>query len=178
MRTMLIVLATILLYGCSTVVIEKPFTDTALSDQEKASMRGTWQTGNAVVYVDFTSNGIPRMASVDWQDDQFQIVNHDLHIIGVSNTHYLTISADPGNAEAGYLFAEFKSDDRVLLVWAADVDFFKTQVEEEDLKGTVTRKDKAYQVRIDISPEDLLELLRTTPEAINYRDPLIFRKID
>ena len=36
MRTMLIVLATILLYGCSTVVIEKPFTDTALSDQEKA----------------------------------------------------------------------------------------------------------------------------------------------
>jgi hypothetical protein len=178
MKIVLCALALLLLAGCSSVVMEGSFPDSTLSKEDMDALRGTWQLDNGVVYLNFTTNGMPIMSSVEWTDNRFMLMQHDLHIAKRNNLFYVSLLADPARDAKEHLFAACKSRDRELLVWGPDVDFFKNLVAEEKLMGSVRKEGKATQVRLSSPPAEILDLVATNSAAIDFKEPLIFKKLD
>lgn len=142
------------------------------------TFRGIWQLDEAVVYLEFTTNGSPRMATVECENDQFILLKHNLHIAKRNEAYYLSLQAEPKDASKGHLIAAFKPRNTEILVWTPDEDFFKNQIESEKLKGTVRNDGNSSEIMLTDSPERILELLSTTPDAIDREDPLVFRKLE
>ncbi len=179
MKALLFALATLCLAGCSSVVMEAPFPDAELSPEEMTALRGTWQLEDSVVYVNFTTNGVLNMVSVESDDGQFSLINHNAHIARQGDRLFISLQADPEDELQGHFFAAIKTrNNRELLVWGPDVTFFEEQVATEQLKGTVKKDEHSSEVRLTSPPEKILTLAASNPDAIDFEEPLIFKKID
>ncbi len=178
MKSMICALLALVLSGCSSVMMKGPFPDSKLTHEDMESLRGTWQLENTVVYLNFTTNGAPRMATVEWKDDRFSLLRHDLHIAKRNELFYISMLSDPVQETTEYLFAACKSRGQELVLWGPDVDFFKSQVETDKLKGTVKEEGRATEVKLSTPPAEILELIATNQAAIDFEEPLIFKKLD
>ncbi len=175
MKTIALVMTALMLAGCSSVMMQTPFPDSELTKEEMNALRGTWQLDKSTFYIEFAANGRPCMASVEWEDDRFQIVELDLHIVKRKGSYYLSLQAED---EQGHLFAAFKPRNREIAVWGPDPAFFKSRIAAGKLKGTVKEEDMASEIVLATPAPDILDLIASDPAAIDFEEPLIIRKLD
>jgi len=170
--------AALLLAGCSSVVMQEPFPDSSLTGEEMNALQGVWQLEGTVVYVNFSTNGSPVMASVEWRDGRHLLIQHDLHIAKRNDAYYLSLQNAPGEDPEGYLFAAFRPRSREMVVWGPDVAFFEHQIKEEKLKGSIRKEGKAMEIVLSSPSAQILDLIVTNAAALDYEEPLIFKKLD
>jgi hypothetical protein len=89
----------------------------------------------------------------------------------------MSMPVEPGKDCNESFFAELKPNNEGLLVWIPDADFFGELIQNGSLKGKV-KKSGQKDILLDTSAMDILELISTNPTAINYKEPLLFRKLD
>ena len=96
MRTWLSIGCVVLLAGCTAVTMQEPFPETPLTEEEQEQFEGVWQIDETVVNIAFTTNGVPWMAMVDWDDGDFQLLKYRLHFTKHNNTRYVCMPGEPG----------------------------------------------------------------------------------
>lgn len=168
----------LLLAGCSSVVMNEPFPDSRLTDQDMEALQGTWQIGTAVLYLHFKSDGTPSMATVKWNENAFTLVEHHVHIAKRDSLFYLSVQAQPDEDPQGHHFAAIKPRSNEMVAWSPDVAFFKGMVESDKLQGSVKEGEHATQVMLDTPAQDVLELITSNSDAISYQNPLILQRIE
>jgi hypothetical protein len=173
MKLIALVMIALMLTGCSSIVMQTPFPDTDLTKEEMSSLRGTWQLGEAALSIEFTTNGLPRMAFVEWKDGRFQLVERELHVTRRKDAYYLSLQAE----EQGHLFAAFKPQQNEILVWGPDPAFFKNRIASGELKGSIKEESQSVEIMLTTPAHEILELIATEPAAIDYTDPLILKKL-
>jgi len=175
MRVLVAMFCFVFIAGCSNVVIQEPFPYTRLSAEEQARISGTWLLDeDEVVYVRFNSKGIPWVVRVVWEDDEFHLVKRRLYFSKKDDTLYVSTLAYP-DQPGEYLFGEIKLHRGEAYVWGPEIDFFTRQVESEAIEGTVD-EDK-FTVSLETPAAAILDLISLNDRAIDYKSPLVFRKL-
>jgi hypothetical protein len=177
MKSVLAVLCLVILAGCSSVVMNEPFPDSQLTPEEQKQLSGAWLHENTVGHVRFNSNGVPWMAGVEWKDDDFHLQKTRLHFTKLNGTLYVCMPAESGRT-GEYLFGEIKADNDKVYVWGPDIGFFARQVESGILKGNVDKDKHTTSVSLETPAKEILELISTNHLAIDYKQPLVFRKLE
>lgn len=179
MKILYAVLCAIILAGCSSVTMKEPFPETPLTAQEQQQLTGTWQLEGSVWQVAFTSNGIPWMAAVEWKDEDFRTSKSRLYFTRHNDALYVCMPTEP-DREDEFFFAEIKpvANGKRVNAWGPDIDYFVALAEGGLLKGTVNKGEHSITVRLDTPATEILELISTNPAALNYKEPLLFKKLD
>lgn len=178
MKTLLTLLCVVLLCGCSGVVMREPLPETILTQNEQKELSGTWAIDKSIVYLAFTDSGNPRLASVEWENGAFRLDEHPLNFSKTSDALYVSMKEDGKDGTNAYLFAELRPDGDKCLVWIPETDQFEKLVKDGTLGGTVVKDKHSKKVILDAPGAAILGLLSTNSAAINYKAPMIFRKID
>jgi len=177
MKALFILSFAVLLCGCSGVVLKEPLPETPLSNKEQKALTGTWLLEDSILYLAFTNDGKPKLTSVEWEDNAFQLIEHKVVFSKTNDTIFVSIESNEKDNPAVYYFGEIKTDNSIALVWLPNPDIFEMLVDKGLLSGEITRKKRAKQILINAPGEAVLSLLSTNSAAINYKSPLIFRKI-
>ena len=167
----------LIMAGCSSVTMEEPFPESKLTPEEQKALTGIWRLDNSVMNVAFTSNGIPWMAGIDWEDEDFVLEKFRLYITRRDDALYACMPAEPGVNNA-YLFAEIKPADKGIIVWGPDADYFAKRVDNGTLKGSVKKGEHSVEVTLKTPAVEILELISTNHAAIDYKNPLFYQKLD
>lgn len=171
----LAVLCIVMMAGCSNVFMNQPFPDSKLSPEEQAQISGAWLIDEENVgYVRFNSKGIPWVVEVVWEEDDFHLVKRRLYFSKRKETLYISTLADP-DRPGEYVFGEVKLHRNEAYVWGPDIDFFARQVESGTVKGTVDEDE--FTVSLDTPAPTILEFISVNSQAIDYKNPLVFRKL-
>ena len=176
MKTMIAVLCSLILMGCSSVLIKEPFPETVLTEKERENLQGAWRVDDSVIHVAFTHDGIPWYAAVEWKDDDFRLEKERLYFSRHNDTLYVCMPNDPGKTN-GYYFAECKQEGDRAIIWMPDGDVFEKLVEQGILKGTVEQDTYSSSIKLDTPAVAILELLATNPAVFNYKNPVVLEKL-
>ncbi len=177
MKLLPVIFCMVILAGCSSVTMNEPFPESQLTPEEQKELTGIWRMEEMVMNVAFTSNGVPWMAGIDWQDEDFVLDKFRLYITKRDDTLYACMPTDPGVTNT-YLFAEIKPTDDGIIVWGPDADYFATLVDNGTLKGSVKRGEHSVEVTLETPAAKILELISTNHAAIDYKNPLYYQKLD
>lgn len=177
MKSFITMLCLVVMTGCSSVFLNEPFPDSQLTPEEQKELSGTWLLDNTVGYVRFTSNGIPWMAGIEWKDDGFVLGKSRIHFTKHNQTLYISMQIEPDRNNE-YLFGEIKPDGDKAYVWGPDPDYFAEQVKSGSLKGSVKKDKHSTSVSLETPPAAILELISTNHLAMDYKNPLILRKLE
>lgn len=177
MKILSTIFCMVILAGCSSVTIKEPFPESKLTEEEQKQLTGTWQLEEAVGQVAFTSTGIPWIATVDWKDDNFVLNKSRLYFAKHNDSLYVCMPTEPDKTSE-YLFAEIKPTSQGINAWGPDAVYFGKLVESGTLKGSVKRGEHSISVSLETPAAEILELISTNPAAIDYKNPLLFQKLD
>ncbi|RKX38360.1 MAG: hypothetical protein DRP64_15815 [Verrucomicrobia bacterium] len=166
-----------ILVGCSSVTMKEPFPGSQLTEKEQNQLTGTWQLDESVVHVAFTSNGVPWLAAVEWQDNDFVLNKSRLYFTKHNDALYVCMPTE-SDETSEYLFAEIKPAGKGINAWGPDAAYFGKLVESGTLKGSVERDEHSTSVKLETPAVEILELIATNHAAIDYKTPLLFRKLD
>jgi len=158
--------------------MREPFPESALSEKEQSQLTGTWRLDETVMQVAFTSNGVAWLAGIEWEDEDFRIEKFRLHFTKHGGALYVSMPVEADRKESGYLFAEIKQDGNQAFVWGSDVDFFVELVKNGTLKGYVEENKHSKSITLESSSAEILELVSTNRAAFDYKNPLLFQKLD
>ncbi|MCF7816620.1 MAG: hypothetical protein K9M54_01960 [Kiritimatiellales bacterium] len=178
MKSFMAAVCVLVVAGCSNVLMKEPFPDSTLTEQQKTELTGRWRIDDDVVSLAFTSNGIPWLAMVEWKDDRFQLNTYQLHFTKHGDALYLSMPAEPNETTNGYYFAEIKVGGQGITVWSPSVAAFEGLVKAGTLKGNVKTSGHAKEISLDTPAQEILELIATNPATIDYKNPLVFQKLD
>lgn len=171
------ILCVAILAGCSSVTIKEPFPESPLTPKEQQELTGTWRLEESVIQIAFTGNGVPWMAIVEWKDEDFALNKSRLYFTRHNEALYVCMPAEPGETNK-YFFAEIKPTDQSLVVWGPDADYCAQLVDRETLKGSVKRDKHSTTVSLETPAVEILELISTNQAAIDYKNPLLFQKLN
>lgn len=177
MRILVAGLCVLFMAGCSSVTMKEPFAETKLTEEEQGQLEGMWRLDEQVVQVAFASNGVPWLASVEWKDEDFVLNKSRLYFAERNGALYVCMPPEPGKTNE-FFFAEIKPDGNKALVWIPDVDFFAERVDSGVLKGTVEVDKHSKSISLENSSLEILELVSTNRAAFDYRNPLLFQRLD
>ncbi len=170
-------LCVLFMAGCSSVTMTNPFPETKLTEKEQGQLEGAWRLDEQVVQVAFTSNGVPWLASVEWKDDDFVLEKTRLYFTKSNDALYVCMPSD-ADATNEFFFAEVNPDGNKALVWIPDADFFAGLVKNGTLKGKVEEDKHSKSITLDNAAAEILELISTNRAAFDYKNPLLFQKLD
>jgi hypothetical protein len=157
------------------VFINEPLPESNLSPKEQASITGTWLIEEErVVHMRFNSKGVPWAVEVLWEGDEFHLVERRLHFSKRDDTLYVSTLVDP-DRPGEYVFGEIKLHGDEAYVWGPDIDFFIGQVESGAVEGTFAEDELNVSLETDASA--ILEFISINSRAIDYKSPLVFRKL-
>ncbi len=162
----------LLLAGCTAVVMKEPFPETKLTEEEQEQIEGVWQFEESALYIAFTTNGIPWMAMVDWEDEDFKLLKYRLHLTKHNDSRYVCMPIEPGETNQ-YFFMEFTMDDDKALVWFPDNEVFEKWIED----GTLAGAEEDGSIKLNSPAKEILEFISTNSAAFNYKEPMQLRKL-
>ncbi len=171
MKTFVFVICMLVLAGCTSVLLKEPFPETKLTEKEQNMLTGVFEA-DPTLHLNFTSNGVPWLATIEWKNDDYRINKHRVNFTRRGDALYISMPDEPDSGE--YFFAEIKPGHQEIYVWIPDADFFKPLVQAGKLKGSIGKG----EVVLDTPAAEILELIATNPAAINYKEPLRIPKID
>ena len=177
MRLFVAGLCVLFMAGCSSVTMKEPFPESALSEKEQSQLTGTWRLDETVMQVAFTSNGVPWLAVTEWKDNDFVLNKSRLHFTKHNDALYVCMPSEPGDTNE-FFFAEVQTDGNKAFVWIPDADFFAGLVKNGTLKGAVEKDKHSKSITLDNNALEILEFVSTNRAAFDYRNPLLFQKLD
>lgn len=177
MKTILTILCSLILAGCSRVLIKEPFPETVLTEEERENLQGAWRVEDSVMNIAFTSNGIPWYAAVQWIDDDFKLEKERLYFSKHNDMLYICMPNDPGKTN-GFYFAEYKQEKGKALLWMPNGEFFEKLVEQGILTGSIEKDKYSSSIKLDTPAVAILELIATNPAAFNYKNPVVLEKLE
>ena len=163
--------------GCSGVVMKEPFHESLLTEEEQGQLEGIWRFDGEVIRIAFASNGIPWIATVEWKGDDFVLNKSRLYFTKRNDSLYVCMPAEPGQTNE-CLFAEFRVDDETAWVWIPDVDVFEELIGNGFLEGSIGEDKYSKLITLENEAEEILELISTNHVAMDYKNPLVFQKLD
>lgn len=168
------------LAGCSSVVILQPLPQTP-DQQEHGLLEGTWVSEDSVVSLRFASDGIGRIASLDWREDQFQLDEARLMICkGLAGSYFTIRVREHGTWEDHYYFVRYRLTSRGdLLIWVPAVDAFSAAVASGSLEGTVAKGTWGTRVTVTSAPEKVLSFLNgcQNEKLFDWQEPIVLRRL-
>lgn len=178
MKSFMAAVCVLMVAGCSSVLMKEPFPDSTLTEQQKTELTGRWRIDDDVVSLAFASNGVPWLAMVEWKDDRFQLNTYQLHFTRRGDALYLSMPVEPNGEKGGYYFAEIKAGGGNITVWSPSVAAFEGLLKIGSLKGSVKTTGHAKEISLETPAQEILELIATNPATIDYKNPLVFQKLD
>ena len=80
----------LLVAGCTSVTTQYPLSaDAKPLDKEK--FEGTWLIDKNAFSIRFASNGVARIAGVEWKDDQFQLLQGEMIVTEGKENNFLSV---------------------------------------------------------------------------------------
>jgi len=179
MRILPAIFCMAILVGCSSVTMKEPFPESQLTKEEQAQLTGTWQLDGTVGHVAFASNGVPWLATVEWTDDDFVLGKSRLYFTKRNDSLYVCMPTEPDETSE-YLFAEIKpaANGENVNAWGPNAVFFGNLVANGQLKGSAEKDAHSITVELETPAVEILELISTNHAAIDYKNPLLFQKLD
>jgi hypothetical protein len=156
--------------------MQDSFQESQLTPKEQELLTGVFEA-DPVVHINFDTNGTPWLATVKWEDDDFQLKKYRLTFTKRNKALYLSMPTEPGATGSNYFFAEIKPDHNGVYVWIPDADIFNQWIQDGKLRGTVKQEKHTKEILLDTPAVEILELITTNPAAIDYKNPLLFRKL-
>ncbi|MFH1038637.1 MAG: hypothetical protein V1789_08240 [PVC group bacterium] len=172
--------AMLLTSGCSSVTTKHPLSNNPKPiDQEK--FEGVWLVDDTVVHVQFGSNGIAQIAGLEWENNQFHIVQGEMIVTEGDKHNFLSVRfQEDGKWMDDYLFLAYKfSEQGDLILWLPNEDVFEEAIEKKQLDGVIKQQQYSTDITITTAPEKLLEFI-IDPDNLKlfeYREPMILRKV-
>ncbi len=176
MKKRFLFLGILALAGCSSVVVKEPFPASTLTEEQRTSLEGTWLLDQEVVHIGFAEDGAAWLAFIEWKDNAFQLKQYRLVFSERNGSLYASLPAEPG-ATNRYIFAEIKANGPQIVVWIPDIGFVEKQLGGATLKGVV-EKSPATQIVLENPAAEVLDFFATTPGAFDYKNPLLFRRLE
>lgn len=176
MKIKLLLFGILALAGCSSVIVKEPFPASTLTEEQRDSLEGTWLIDQQVVHIGFAENGAAWLAFTEWEDNAFQLKQYRLGFSERNGSLYVSIPMAPG-ATNRYTFAEVKANGPQIVAWIPDIGFVEKQLGGATLKGVV-EKSNATQILLENPAAEVLDFFATTPGAFDYKNPLLFRRLE
>jgi len=171
----------LLVVACSSVATQYPLSAEP-RPVDKDRFEGIWLHHKEPLVLRFASNGIARIAGVEWKDDQFRLVQAEVIVTIGKKSNFLSVRFQrDGKWMDHYYFLQYHfTDQGDLLLWLPNAAVFKEAIGTNRLQGMVVKKGQ-YDTDITITnaPTALLEFI-DAPENLtlfNYREPMVLRKI-
>jgi hypothetical protein len=176
----LLLIALLVASGCSSVTTTHPLSSNPKPiDQEE--FEGAWLADDQTFHVKFSSNGVAKIAGVEWKSNQFHIVHGEMIVTEGDEHNFLSVRfQEDGEWMEDYFFLPYtftEQDD--LILWAPDTDVFEELIEKKQLQGIIKKGKYSTNITITNAPAGLLEIIND-PENLKlfeYREPTILRKI-
>ena len=174
------ILVATLLCGCSTVTITQPLTkDPKPINQEE--FEGVWILEDQSIHIKFGSDGIARIATLEWKDDRFELKRGEMIVTPGKAHNFLSVRfQEDGEWESRYHFLPYKfTDQGDLVLWPPKIGEFEKAVAKQQLKGSIKKGEHSTHVTITDAPDKVLEFINA-PDKMNlfkYRDPLVLHKL-
>jgi len=168
------------LSGCSFVTTQHPLSS-APEAVDRDKFEGAWLSEEEVVFIRFASNGVARLAGLDWQEDRFQMLQGEMIITGAKKGNYLSVRfEEEGKWQNRYYLIQYKfTDQGDLLLWFPNEDIFAKAVEGGLLAGEVKPEAHHDDIFITDAPGKVLHFLENPGplRLFNTDQPLILKKV-
>lgn len=177
---LMVAVAALAVTACSSVKLKAPFPPPA-EPADKARLEGAWQVGDAVVYLNFRTNGVAEFHVPGWENGRFQVTHGELVTATGDGQGYFCARVTTGDeASDVYDLAAFRLvDDDQLVFWWPKPDSFKQAVASGTLEGGETAVNHGKHIILSSPPEKLLRFL-TDPankDLFQYTSPIVARKV-
>jgi hypothetical protein len=172
--------ASLLFTGCSSVTTSFPISaDPQPIDHDK--FEGSWMVDKGAVSLQFSSNGVARLAGVEWKDDRFRMVQGEMIVAKGKKDSFISLRFEDDGVwtNSYYLLQYHFTDQGELLLWSPNAKAFEAAVATNRLLGVVSKSQYSIHVDVTNSPAALIEFIETSgvPDLFDYREPTVLRKI-
>ena len=181
---MLAGLCALFLTGCSAVVMNEPFPNTPLPAKEQDKLTGSWMVAGekteafpGIYHVAFNSNGVPQLAVVDFEDDQFKLMQIPITVNQQGENFYLSVREDEADTNSPYIFMEFKATSQGVVLWLPDKEALGGMVEAGILEGGYKDGKKKNNLLLTTPSTNILKLITTEYEVFNYKEPILLQRL-
>jgi len=166
--------------GCSSVTLRHPLPANG-GASDRAQLEGCWRSGGEVVFVEFSDDGVGRIAGVDWKDGRFQLGEAEMVVSRAADRGFLSVRTrgTSGWDRELYLLEFHATDDGDLVLWAPDPEAFAVAVDQGRLEGTVERDEHSLNVTLTGAPEKVLAFLGdpASGELFDLRRPIVVTRV-
>lgn len=147
--------------GCSSVSSIQPIGE-PVKDNLAEYFNGVWASDDGVVHCRAVGEGRLRIASVEWKDGDFRLNHMDILITEHNGARFMhLVQKTKSDAPVRYFFSRINaSGKRHLVSFGPDIPAFAQAIEQNQLSGTVERKNKIITAKID-GPKKELEAFLT-----------------
>jgi hypothetical protein len=150
---------------------------------DKDKFEGVWLFDTFPVAVRFADNGVAKLATLQWEDDQFHLIHGEMVVIEGEKDNFISLRVQEGVGKwmTDYYLLQYKfTEEGYLLFWWPNQKAFAAAIEKNLLSGAVRRvMDSISGVTLTSPPDELLKFI-DDPERrdlFDYRDPWVLRKI-
>ncbi len=185
MKQFLLVLLSIfiiaLTLSCSSVTIRYPISNSPDPiDEEK--FEGIWLVDDdEVIHVKFDSNGIARIAGLEWENNQFTLMHGEMIVSAGDEQNFLSVRFKEDEKWMNdYYFLIYKFTEKGdLVLWLPEVDAFEEAIMKKELQGIVVKEQYSTSITITSTSEKLLNFISDTSNQnlFEYREPIVLYKI-
>jgi hypothetical protein len=165
--------------GCSSVTIEQPLSEHP-TPLDKDKFEGTWLIEKLILDIRFASNGVARIATTDWKDDRFRLVQGEMIVTEGRKDNFISVRFEEDGAWTNqYFLLQYTfTDNGDLVLWLPNMDEFEDAIRTNTLQGVI---EKQYSTSISVTnpPAGLLDFMND-PQRQNLfelREPIVLRRI-
>lgn len=165
------------LFGCSTVTSVNPI-GRPLASNLSDELTGTWMGSQGhQLQIHCDSGGALTFAVTEWKEDQgkFALDTGDGVLKSIGDRVFFNFVEDQENEHPTFSFFLVGAMDGQLVVWAPDVDEFRSLVEKQVLIGDVEEGSHSTNVVLTGSSEEIAKVLETLDLAqlFDWSEPTI-----
>lgn len=179
-RLMILPFGILLVAGCSSVTTDQPLPRMS-GTFEQGLFEGVWMANDQILMVQFSSDGIARVAGLEWKDDEFQLERAELILSGGDDLKVASVRAqEDGEWLDQYFFVQYEfTQQGDLVLRLPNVDFFDEAVSDGRLEGFVDRGEYGRDIRVGASPEVFLEFLKGQDPSVIFGvgDPVVLKRV-
>jgi len=170
-----------ILIGCSAVVTRYPVAFPS-NNSKLQDLEGIWMTEDGPIFVNFDAQGRGQIASLEWKDQEYQILRGELLVSEVGTRHFLSIRiAEENQWDGEYFLAEFTTNPKgYLVVWEARKKLFEQAVRDKKLPGFIQEDRYGSDVILTARPEVLNAFIASWEGAplFDRTKPVVLKKVN
>ncbi len=166
--------------GCSSVTTQFPLPRNP-KPIDQGEFEGAWLADDKVLHVQFASNDVANIATLEWESNQFHIVHGEMIVTKGEENNFLSVRFQKeGVWMDAYYFLSYKlTDQGNLILWLPDPDSFEEMVDEKRLQGIIKKGKYSTNIVITNTPAELLKIINDShnSELFEYKEPIVLKRL-